>query len=61
MPETLFAVADLFSSVAPLFGATLEEVLITLSGGDWGCGATAELLFNGDTIAACRALNVLAP
>lgn len=61
MPEILFAVADLFGSVAPLFSAALEEVLITLSGGDWGCGATADMWFNGDTIAACNALNTLAP
>lgn len=61
MLEILFIVAEMLSTVAPLFGAAMEEMLVTLSGGDWGCGATAELLFNGDYVTACNALNALAP
>lgn len=44
-----------------LIVAFVQEVVYTFQGHDWGCGATAELLFNGDTIAACNALNTLAP
>lgn len=39
----------------------VEEIVIAFFGGDWGCGATAELLFGGDEVRACRFINALAP
>ena len=59
MPEILFLIVEYIATVFPLLGYALEELLITMSGGDWGCGATAQLFFAGDETAACEFVNSL--
>ena len=60
MPEILFVLASfLFDNGFQLLGASLHEILVTMSGGDWGCGAVSELLFRGNDVAACEWLNSL--
>lgn len=41
--------------------ACIEEVSVTTNGGDFGLGATADLLFNGNEDFARMFLNLLAP